>query len=402
MNLKFILTILIAFAVMACAKQEPQNFNELETIALDEWVSENAPDAKPLGETGMYYEVIKGEGPTSAKVNIKGKWVELNYVLRQLDGDIVYNRNEKTARELGTYSAYAHYANDRLYIATEKSLTNIPSGIYTAITEIPTNGDIWRVYIPSRLAFASGGFDMRTGYGGQKRLKANVPVILDSLSITDIISNPEQRGLDDINALATKSKIEGGWGMSKNDTVRQGLYMDVMRRLSETDTIVTNQSAHIYYKVRFLDGRLIYTNVDSVFYNNFGGIRSKDKTSPVRITRMDNEPPTANRMPSKVFYSVIKELRYGDIGRIMVPAKFAYHKTYMRPNMTDVNWDVSSSFSFDGYTYDKYTAEDTDYYFAATTFYWPSSYSSSPIDIAEIKPYTPLIYEYIVKRSEEE
>lgn len=125
-----------ACACCSCARTESENFNEIEDKALDIWVSSNAPDAEPLGDTGMYYEVIEALPDGSAtKVDVRGRWVDVKYVIRDLNGDIVYNRNEETARLLGTFTKYTHYIPDRLYIASRQDLSDIPSGIYQAITE---------------------------------------------------------------------------------------------------------------------------------------------------------------------------------------------------------------------------------------------------------------------------
>lgn len=387
-----------AAAFVSCAKTETDDFNVIEQEALDVWIEKNAPEAKPLGDTGMYYEVIGDGAAAKSKVDVKGKWVELNYVMRNLDGDVVYSRSEKTARQLGTYNAYTHYVADRLYIATQAGKSGIPRGIYEAITSIAP-GDMWKVYIPSRLAFSTTGYKITTGYGGQKGLEANVPMILDSLQILNIIDNPELQALDDVDRLASSDKPEG-WGMLKNDTVKKGIYLDVMRRISEKDTIALNQSATIYYKVRFLDGQLINTNVDSVFYNNFGVVRTQDKTSKLNITRVKegNTVYNANQVPARVFYAILPELRYGDIGRVVATPIYAYGKSYLRPDKTETAWDISTAFTLDVIEYSKFASLDTDSYFGSSTFYIPySNGTTAPVATAEIKPYTPLIFEFTVR-----
>lgn len=390
----------VAAAVVSCAKSEAIDFNDVEERALAVWIENNAPNAKPLGETGMYYEVIEGEVSSAAKVDVKGKWILLNYVMRNLDGDIVYNRSEKTARLLGTYNAYTRYVLDRIYVAGTQSASNIPTGIYQAITEI-NPGEMWRVIIPSRLAFASSGLNITTGYGGQKALEANVPIILDSLKIVDVIDNPLKIEEADVIKLATSSKPEG-WGKPLNDTVKTGYYLDFIKRGEAKDTLMQNQSASIYYKVKFLDGTLLYSNIDTVLLNNFGSVRSNDRVSPIRITKLKTTPIGRNQMPAKVFYDVLDTLRYGDEVRVLVNSRNAYYRQYMRPNMNETEWDKSTNFVFSdgGKKYDDYSLEEKDYFFATSTFYIPYSQTAETLPIAEIKPYTPLIYEFEVKIAE--
>ena len=65
-------------------------------------------------------------------------------------------------------------------------------------------------------------------------------------------------------------------------------------------------------------------------------------------------------------------------------------------------WSSSATFTFDfTYQYKDYTTEDTDYFFASSTYYMPYSTSSgTTVPVAEIKPYTPLIYEFVVQKPE--
>lgn len=295
-------------------------------------------------------------------MDVRGRWVDVEYVIRDLNGDIVYNRNEETARLLGTFTKYTHYIPDRLYIASRQDLSDIPSGIYQAITEI-TPGETWRVYIPSRLAFASYGIQTSTGYGGQQALESDVPVILDSLRIVNIVDNPQSEGRQAIEEFVTASRPEG-WGKPLNDTVREGLYMDILARPNPGDTVPLNQSANIYYRCGFLDGHLIDSNIDTVLYNRFGTVRSSDVTSPIRVTRMSTDPNNANQMPAKVFYAILPDLCYGDSVRIAVPSEYGYYRQYMYPDKSSSMWSSSATFTFDfTYQYKDYTTEDTDYFF---------------------------------------
>lgn len=394
---------IIAAAVLAafsCAKSAKEDYNDIEDHALDIWIKSNAPDAKPLDDSGIYYEVIESE-PQTGKVDVRGKWIDVDYVMRDLGGDLVYTRNAETATLLGTYSAYTHYVPDRLYIASKQELSNLPIGLYRAVTAMP-QGETWKVYVPSRFAFGSLGFSITNGYGGQKGLENDVPVIIDSLRIIDVIANPQTHGREAIERLATAPSPEG-WGKMLNDTVRKGLYMEVYNRTEpSTDTIPLNQSADIYYKVRYLDGKLLYSNVDSVLYNNFGSVRSSDRTRYIRVTRMNTAPNNARQMPAKVFYAILPELCYGDIARIAVPAEYGYHDQYLPPTMDDTLWGTTTIFNpGDGDEYKNYTIEDTDSYFGLYTYYRPLNTSStSDVTIGEVKPYTPLIYEFTVKRSQ--
>ena len=179
--------------------------------------------------------------------------------------------------------------------------------------------------------------------------------------------------------------------------------MDILARPNPGDTVPLNQSANIYYRFGFLDGHLIDSNIDTVLYNRFGTVRSSDVTSPIRVTRMSATPNNANQMPAKVFYAILPDLCYGDSVRIAVPSEYGYYRQYMYPDKSSTMWSSSATFTFTfdfTYQYKDYTTEDTDYFFASSTYYMPYSASSGTVPVAEIKPYTPLIYEFVVQKPE--
>ena len=79
--------------------------------------------------------------------------------------------------------------------------------------------------------------------------------------------------------------------------------MDVLYRTMAQDTIPVGSQVEIYYKVSFLDGQLIDSNIDSVLTNRFGTVRSSDITSAITVTRMAEGSTATNgyQMPAKVF-----------------------------------------------------------------------------------------------------
>lgn len=393
---KILLAALAAAVGASCATSEEPPYSEIENRALDNWIKANAPGAQKLGDTGVYYETLAA-AESDGDLDVRGKWVDIEYTLRNLDGDIIYTRNEDVARILGTYDAYTHYVPARLYVAGNPNSSNIPLGLYQALTSIP-QGEMWRVYIPSEHGFGAYGFKSGNGYAGQKTLGANMPVVVDSLRILNVIENPQTEGIAAVKALATAPKPEG-WGLEPSDTVRKNMYMEIYNRVSSVDTVVMNTSANIYYKVRYMDGKLLNSNVDSVLTNNFGTVRSQDITSPVRLTRMESAPANANQMPARIFYTILSELRYGDIGRIVVPADYGYSSHFMPPNKNEDQWEFAATFESGlAVNYDDYSTAELDAYFGAS-FYIP--YTTTIVSIGEVNPYQPLIYEFIVQRADE-
>lgn len=390
-------------ATFACTHQNAVDADAIKRKSFEAWMAANAPQAKPLGDTGMYYEVLEGSGDASTgKVDVRDKWIDVSYQMTTLDGDIFYNRDEEIARLIGNHDNYTHYVPERFYIASDSESSSFPKGIYLAFTEV-VPGETWRVYMPSDMAFASSGFDMTEyGYGGQVALDENKAMILDSIRITNIIDDPQLEANNEIRTLATSPKPEG-WGMIPNDTVRSGMYMDILYRTYAKDTVPVGSRVEVYYKVSFLDGHLIDSNIDSVLVNRFGAVRTTDVTSPISVTRMEEGKTATNayQMPAKVFYSILPDVCYGDSLRVAVPARYGYFTTYMPPNRNESEWSTSATFdNYKGYDYEDYTIDDTDYYFGASTFFMPTS-SSSVVSIAEIKPYTPLVYELVIRKPEE-
>ena len=392
-----ITAVLSVIIFSSCAVREEESYGEIERKALEKWIESNAPSALPLGDTGVYYEVLE-KPEVTGDINVRGKWIDVEYTLRDMNGDIVYTRNEAVARLLGTYDNYTHYVPARLYVAHNPNSSNIPLGMYQALINIP-QGEMWRVYIPSEHAFGTYGFKAGNGYAGQKTLGSNVPLIVDSLRISNVIDNPQVEGIEAIKRFVTADAPEG-WGKMPGDTIRKNMYIDIYRRGINNDTVAMNSSVYIYYKVKYLDGKLLNSNIDSVLQNSFGTVRTQDLTSPLRLTRMEATPANAYRMPEKIFYAILPELRYGDIARIAVPSEYGYFNRFMPPNKSESEWESSATFTTDtSYDYDNYSTTELDTYFGTATFYVP--YTSTIVSIGEISPYAPLIYEFIVQRADE-
>ena len=62
-------------------------------------------------------------------------------------------------------------------------------GSYLALGHMK-EGDIWRVDIPSDLAYGSSGYSYEySGFGGQNALGANIPVVMD-LELVRVVKDP--------------------------------------------------------------------------------------------------------------------------------------------------------------------------------------------------------------------
>lgn len=419
---KGIILLLAAPVMFSCAKMESLDSKAIERNALEKWVEKYAPDAQLLRE-GVYYEVLQEAGPEARKVDT-AQWVVCDYQVLDLDGNIVYTRDTLSAARLGTATKYTHYIPDFFIISSSESTTSIMKAQYYALTKMK-KGDVWRLYAASQHIYGSSGLSNNTGYGGQYSLAGNKPGIVDNLRVIDIIDDPDIYEQLQVEEVAFSRKPMG-WGLTEDDALMRHYYRQYLNpvRPPIKDTVPADSVARIYYKARFLDGFLFDTNIDSVWTNYFGGKRKHtssssgestlvDDTTAIKLTRkVPYEVSTS--MPNKVFSFLFAEeredmmLRYGDSLRIVVTSVYAYNTG--RPGYVygeeDATYSYSTTYGYNssyygygGYSYygsgayDYYNSGYYDYYNTSST-----SYTSYPV--AEIKEFTPLIYELVVLRPE--
>lgn len=245
---------------VSCAKEKEPSREELEQISFDAWMSLYGDGAEKQA-SGMYVKKLKSTTNAGAKTPSETtQWVRVNYTGRMLtSGDVFISRDPEIAKHQGTFEYYIHYIPDYLsMLASSAAPSNyypIP-GVYAALTGMK-EGDIWRLYLPSNLAYGSNTYSSSNSYfAGQKSLSANTPIIMD-LELVEVVDDAEKAERYQVQSYAV-SALELGL----SDTIGPAIYRKVLSTIADTDVKVEKDSVVQYYYVgRFLDGFVFDTNV---------------------------------------------------------------------------------------------------------------------------------------------
>ena len=188
-----------AFAFGSCVESVTLSFDEMEAIALEEWIKINRPEVinnyQPNG--GYYVELLDEGVADSVPVRYHNAWLWFDVTCRDLAGNVVLTRNSELARMQDSYTDYTHYVPYFLFCGEENS-SNLPEGTYMSMrNKLNINGKEYsarygtkmRLYLPSSVATGSDGMSGDGGYEGQYKLDANRPMIVD-INVWGHITNP--------------------------------------------------------------------------------------------------------------------------------------------------------------------------------------------------------------------
>ncbi len=303
-------TAAIAVTLFSCARQELTPYTEAERISLAQWVALNAPNAEKCDEN-MYIEwIYRNPNTTDSLVEI-GDWVRITYTNKTLDGNVIGTRNEEVAKIEGTYTPFTHYTSDLLYM-NDPNVTMI-EGQYLALQKM-RRGDIVRLYLSSSYAYNVQGFSNNVGYGGQNALNAQIPIIVDSLTLVEFEADPiitEQN--------AVKEYAHDKWGLQTSDTIKSHFYMELLPPFPiKRDSLMStpDSTVQIYYTGRFLDGFVFDTNIDSVQQRLYGRTVNK---GPLQLILSSDTTKMI-----EAWTIALKRACYGDHFRMVFASAYGY------------------------------------------------------------------------------
>lgn len=422
LKIVFVAAMAVAMTI-GCARNTGLDTSEHENEALAAWMDKNYEgwqNSKDWMRTsdGTYIlwlrrAQLEGKADT---VLASGDWVRINYTGKRLDGSVFYTRSEAVAKIQGTYSRRTHYVPDFVHLYQDNAL--LPKGIYEALTNMK-NGDMVRVIMPSGSYMSSSGYSStNVGYNGQFGLPGDVPVIVDSLEIMEVVKYPVKVEEDNV-----AEYVQRNWNMNPADSLEGhvGLYVQLQNPYPfKRDSVVKDSTLTCYYKAYFLDGFVFDSNIDSVQMRAWGEIYNE---GPMEWDMKSSEVSMIDG-----FKKACCQACYGDHIRTIFTSAYGYaisgsaakaisssssssdfdynsyynalnYYTYMN-NMYGGGYGYGGYGSYGGY-YDNYY---NSMYYASLydSMYNSSSSSSSTEDedeeskvtiTSEILPFTPLIFE---------
>ena len=191
--------IFAAIACGSCVESVTLSYDEIEAIALEEWIKINRPELmnnyQPNG--GYYVELLDEGVADSVPVRYHNAWLWFDVTCRDLAGNVVLTRNSELARMQDSYTDHTHYVPYFLFCGEENS-SKLPEGTYMSMRNklniggkeySARYGTKMRLYLPSSVAAGDEGLSGDGGYEGQYTLDKNRPMIVD-INVWGHITNP--------------------------------------------------------------------------------------------------------------------------------------------------------------------------------------------------------------------
>lgn len=259
---KILLLVLGGLVILAsfgsCAKKNDPSWDELVQTSFDAWMSLYGEGAEKQA-SGMYIKKLK-TGTGTKSVTEPTQWVRVNYTGRVLtSGDVYVSRDAEVAKQQGTFQYYIHYIPDYLSMLMYSSYPTdyYPiEGLRLALNDMK-EGDVWRLYIPSNLAYGSNTFSSSNSYfAGQNALEADTPIILE-VELLEIVDDPAKDEQHQVQTYAVSQL-----NVSLADTIGPDIYYKVYSTIADQSIKIEKDSTVNYYYVgRFMDGFVFDTNI---------------------------------------------------------------------------------------------------------------------------------------------
>ena len=126
--------IFAAIACGSCVESVTLSYDEIEAIALEEWIKINRPELmnnyQPNG--GYYVELLDEGVADSVPVRYHNAWLWFDVTCRDLAGNVVLTRNSELARMQDSYTDHTHYVPYFLFCGEENS-SKLPEGTYMSM-----------------------------------------------------------------------------------------------------------------------------------------------------------------------------------------------------------------------------------------------------------------------------
>ncbi len=321
MNIRILYIIAVAAVLSGCAKREDPDLDPREQQAFDSWMAATHPEATRM-ENGMYVEWLQQTDSETAKPVIGSDWVSVDYLVRDLEGNIMGTRSEEVAREEGTFTPVTHYVPD--FAMLDSELRYFTPGEYEILPMMKVNDSV-RLYLPSNLAYRNADITFVNGYEGWRYSAANplnsstgVPragrAVTIDLALRDIVSSPAAIELDLVN-------LRGMDLEPVSDTI-PGLYYEIVASNDPAAEIIpVDSTAWITWTCRFLeDGKLVATNDRELAIAEWKDYSSRYLTFDP-FTASGSSPIKGSALQTAVKHELIK---YNSTIRLIYISDFGY------------------------------------------------------------------------------
>ena len=240
--------LLGAALVLGCAKERTMSGNEENKAYIEAWLKARYPDVTASG-IGIY--VLEDEPGTGDRY-IGQDFIYAEYTVRDLEGNISYTTDRRTAQQIGTYQPSYYYGPAVITAGNEA----LQAGLEDLLTDMRVGG--------TRTALIPNWLLTYNRYGSAELYlkKASAGTNVNSIytvTLKQIIGNEETWELDSLKRYVEAKAPEAVAVTDEEGT--EGLYY--WRREGPKDTTSFPQDTTIYinYTGRLLNGQVFDTTI---------------------------------------------------------------------------------------------------------------------------------------------
>lgn len=306
--------------MVSCGKENPYLMDDLAQESFTAWMTKNDPAAQPfVGADGAVNPHIyvrfaeRGPVPADSQKLVDYAWFYTSYTGYTLDGTIFVTRDSSQSRLIGKWKNSTHWVDDFLQVYSSSS--SLSPGLYKVVQTLRP-GDSVRIYLEGKEAYNVAAMSFNSGYTGEVSTYVNFPIYFD-MRIKSVLHTPAWAEQDTINKYAAQK-----WNLKIQDTIRTGLYMNIIKSRPKNDPITKDTLIQINYTTRFLDGFYITSTSDSI-------ARSEKRYNPASAENPSGDvygvmriQPNENSGLPKALYECLIKMRKGESAEIISTSRW--------------------------------------------------------------------------------
>ena len=287
---KILIGILSLLLAAACARENEFDKRAFEEGAFARWMTKYHPNVpESSDDKGIYIEWL-AKNPDGARLR-ESYWLEMDYTVRDQNGDIFYTRSRRDARLLfgSSFDYSVHYAPELAQYYPSMLIYSYPSGQIRLLQQL-NEGDSVRLYLAPEWGYSGYGFTYsKASHFGfalpNTRVEATMGLIVD-LRLNRVIKDIDLYEREQVTRWAADSL-----GITDPaDSIALGVYFKKTIENPTGEEVEEDSKINVYYTARFLDGHIFDTNIESVARAH--GVLASDGPTTISLPSIsENELP---------------------------------------------------------------------------------------------------------------
>ncbi len=272
--------IILALAAASCAKAVSQGPNAANERYFNAWMELNHPEAVPT-DLGVY--VLPGTKEGTGDAVKMGGQAHVDYIIKDLEGNISSYTDKETAKQLGTYDTTRYYGPR--FVSTVEN--NIQAGLADILIGMKPGGSK-KVIIPGWLMTYST-YGTPQEYIDNSSSGTNTIYEITVRAFTDDIQKFEADSIDRYIKNHQEGKGAAEDGFIFNDRMTQPLkdtaffFQPLSAKAEPEKEFKADTTIYINYTGRLLNGLVFDSSIEKVAKDN--GLYSASRTyGPKKIT----------------------------------------------------------------------------------------------------------------------